>query len=371
MATWTLSSCIADEPLNAECDILAVDPAWISQHSEIFAGEAPVIKNNSVEFSIKRGADVSALDPVFVLTEGARIEPANGTTRDFGTPQTYRTTAADGVWSKAYTVAFKYNNVAGDDNKTCFSFDNYEVTGKYYNFFELNPEDGETHMNIWDSGNAGYAFTGRGKTPEDYPTTVSHEGYKGDCALLRTCNTGSFGAMAGMPIAAGNLFIGEFEASNAMKKPLLATRFGRQLVTKRPVALQGYYKYTSGEEYTILNDKKKGEIIPGRRDECDIYSVVYEVDPDNFVPLYGDNVLTDPRIVGIARIANPGEPSEWTYFDLPYTLAEGKAWDETRMTQGGYAIAVVFSSSRGGANFSGAVGSTLYVDEVTIVWADK
>lgn len=35
-----------------------------------------------------------------------------------------------------------------------------------------------------------------------------------------------FGGLVGMPIAAGNLFIGSFDVNNAMSNPLQATKFG-------------------------------------------------------------------------------------------------------------------------------------------------
>ena len=48
----------------------------------------------------------------------------------------------------------------------------------------------------------------------------------------------------------------------------------------------------------------------------------------------------------------------------------GKTFDEARLAQNGYAIAIVATSSRQGAYFEGAVGSVLYVDELHIEWKD-
>ena len=45
----------------------------------------------------------------------------------------------------------------------------------------------------------------------------------------------------------------------------------------------------------------------------------------------------------------------------------GKEFSLERMADRGYAIAVVMTSSREGAYFKGAVGSTLYVDEIKII----
>jgi len=40
--------------------------------------------------------------------------------------------------------------------------------------------------------------------------------------------------------------------------------------------------------------------------------------------------------------------------------------DDSTLEQFGYNLALVFSSSKNGAQFCGAVGSTLYVDKVVI-----
>ncbi|MGN1253611.1 MAG: PCMD domain-containing protein, partial [Prevotella sp.] len=44
----------------------------------------------------------------------------------------------------------------------------------------------------------------------------------------------------------------------------------------------------------------------------------------------------------------------------------GKTFDINKMIQGKYSIAIVASSSKDGAKFQGAVGSTLYIDEFHI-----
>ena len=170
-----------------------------------------------------------------------------------------------------------------------------------------------------------------------------------------------------MPIAAGNIFIGEFKSENATKKPLEATRFGLTIVPCKPVSLTGYYKYTAGDVFT----NKESEEIAGRRDTCSIYSVLYEVDPAKVVPLDGSNILSDDRIVMIAELKNPGEPAEWTSFEIPFMETNGNAFDWVKLEKGEYAITVVASSSKGGAFFEGAVGSTLLVDEIKINWENK
>ena len=363
------SSCIKDEPLNAECDITGVEQAWLDEYKDILVG-TPILTNDHVAFNIKKGTDRSQLSPLFTLTEGARITAlvdgteveGNGLTRNFSSPQTYTVHSQDGEWHKNYTVAFNFPRPI-----ETMSFEHFalESTGRYQTWFEVDPTDTQNpQRNYWASGNGGYALVGIAKQPTDYPTASDPLGVQGNCIKLVTRRTGSFGDIVKMPIAAGNIFIGSFDASIAMKKPREATHFGLQLVGGKPLALEGYYKYTAGETFT---DKNK-QVCPERHDTADIYAVLYEVDPADFQALNGDDVLSSPRIVMMARIDKPGEPTEWTHFSEPFRLMPGKEFDEERLRNDGYAIAVVATSSRQGAYFEGAIGSTLYVDELRVVW---
>ena len=359
--TLLLSACIRDEAPNAECDILAVKANWLEENNSILSGK-PVIKNNEVWFYVKEGTGIETLkqiEPEFELTPGASIVKDTVTENgERGINIHYTTTSEDGVWSKDYLVSFTIQSFI--EYGKPFSFEHYTYD-RYHSWYEVDTCG--TELKWWASGNAGFAFTGK----KEFPTTADPEGVAGHCVKLTTRDTGSFGNMAGMPIAAGNIFIGEFQSANAMKKPLEATRFGLQIIPAEPVSLKGYYKYTPGEVFT---DKMKRP-VEGRKDTCAIYSVVYEVDPANVVTLDGSNVLSSERIVLVAQLENPGEPTEWTQFEIPYKSANGNIFDKEKLQRGEYAITVVASSSKDGAFFEGAVGSTLYVDEIEIVWNNE
>ena len=73
-------SCIKDEPLNAEADIIECTvPGDIVKTD-------PKIADNTVMILIVPGStDVTRMAPEFKLTPGAVIEPASGTVRDFTT----------------------------------------------------------------------------------------------------------------------------------------------------------------------------------------------------------------------------------------------------------------------------------------------
>lgn len=356
-----LSSCIREEAPNSECDIINIDAAWLSAHKDIIIG-TPQISNYAVSFVIAEGVDCYALEPQFVLTAGATMTKGDIITEGEQVVMQYTVHAADGVWSKQYDVSFTPRSVLPKD--MIFSFENYtfDNSGRYNVWYEVYGNG--TQRNIWASGNAGFAFTGKGKSPEDFPTAVCSSEKEDNCIKLTTRDTGSFGQLAGMPIAAGNIFIGEFQSANAMKKPLEATRFGLQIVPAKPIYLCGEYKYSAGEKFT----NKKLEVLSDKCDTCAIYSVLFEVDPDSVVTLDGSNVKSSDRIVMIAQLDDPGTAGEWNTFRIPFEYANGKSFEPERLLNNGYAITVVASSSKGGDFFEGAVGSTLYVDNLRIEW---
>ena len=361
----TFSSCIREEALNAECDILSA--VWQNDTDSLLNGDIKII-NNEIVFVVKKEANFTSMpepEIAFKLTSGARIEKDSTSRKTGGIFQYYTTHSEDGMWNKQYIA--KFIKLPPLDKEHIFSFEHFELNSskKYNIWYEINNQGIKT--DIWASGNAGFSMSGMGKTPEDFPTAPDSAGVKGCCVKLTTRDTGTFGKMMKMPIAAGNIFLGEFLMANATKKPLEATRFGLPIAPSRPLSLRGYYKYTPGEVFT---DKAKNE-VPERRDTCAIYSVLYEIDPANVVTLDGSNVLSSENIVMVAQLENPGEPAEWTEFEVPFENVNGKEFDKNKLDNGEYAITVVASSSKEGAFFEGAVGSTLYIDEMQIIWGIK
>lgn len=358
-------SCIRKEPLNAECDVMAA----------ILEGDilnrAPIIENNKVTFIVKNNVNVTKLAPEFVLTPGASIEPASGTVRDFSTPQTYMTSSEDGKWHKVYTVEVRRNS--SDDVNLDFSFENVRKVSalmgacSYDVFYEVGANGAESLA--WASGNPGFALTLQGTTPSTFPTFQSDNGWTGKCVEMVTRATGTFGEGVKKPLAAGNLFLGKFDMNNAVNKPLESTRFGTPF-TNVPLTLSGYYKYHPGETYCRMNPTT-GKLEPeeGKTDECNIYSVFFEVTED-MEWLDGTNVMAEdnPNIVAIARLSpeQRGLTPDWAQFNVPFVYRPGKTVDPQKLAEGKYSITVVFSSSIDGDYFSGAIGSTLLVDEVFI-----
>ena len=369
---FSFSSCIQDEAPNAECDIVSVDTTqtWFRNNKGILTGEFKV-NNDNVVFTLTKDANFNTIEinhdsiiKAFTLTPGARIKKNNMEINKNGIFLYYTVHSEDGLWKKVYTV--KFIKVPLLDIDHLFGFENIE-TNIFDNWYEINTDG--IRSDIWASGNMGFKLSGEASTAEDYPTTSSEKGFIGRCVKLTTRSTGDFGINTKKPIAAGSIFIGEFNSGSAVLFPLKATRFGKQILPEnaKPKALTGYYKYTPGE--TVI-DKYMNQ-IEGRRDACSIYSVLFEVDPENFVPLDGSNITSSDRIVLIAEMQNPDEPTEWTKFEIPFESRNGKEFDYEKLANNEYAITVVASSSKDGAFFEGAIGSTLYIDELKIEWEEK
>lgn len=346
-----LQSCIKNEAPNAEADILTCE---VDGNILI---RKPMIQNTEIKLYVNAWDDVTNLSPRFTLTQGATISPTSGTTRDFSTPQTYVVTSEDGKWQKTYKVSFLSNN----NIIAQYSFENARTSKGYYVFYDSSVSGQEMD---WSSGNAGFKLTNFwGTIPlADYPTTQSDEGYKGKCVKLTTRSTGSLGAAFGKPIAAGNLFTGEFDTGPSFSNPLKTTRFGTAF-NKKPLAISGYYKYKAGNKFTDKDNKE----VANQKDNFDIYAVFYETS-DTVQYLDGSNIKTHPNIVMIAQIDNRKETDEWTPFTITFKAKDGKNIDPEKLKNNKYNLAIVMSSSEGGAEFLGAVGSTLYIDEMQLYY---
>ena len=182
------------------------------------------------------------------------------------------------------------------------------------------------------------------KSPTDYPTVQVEGGFNKKCVKLETKDTGSFGAMVKMYIAAGNLFIGDYK-TNA-QSPKDSPKFGRSFTGARPTGLKGWYKYTSKPvDYVGNPDNLKN-------DECHIYLRLWD-DKDNEIG-YGE-------FIGKETV------TQYTQFrfDVTYTNKTAKPAK----------ITIVATSSHYGGDFTGmkvtgsvGVGSELWVDEFELLY---
>jgi len=365
-----MASCFKDEPLNAECDIEEAYLHADNPEKMFFNVSDSLVKvlytESAINFKVRKETDLTRLAPLFRMTPGATVTPENGSVHDFTNgPVGYKVTSEDGQWSKDYQVSVSVQTRTVSDT-LCYDFENYALNskGQYYVWTDIN-DDG-SDANNWATGNPGFAISRSSAQPDEYPTTPEPNGYDGAAVKLTTRDTGPFGKMKNMRLAAGNLFIGKFDATTAIMPggAMQATMFGLKFTSnKRPIKFIGYYKYTPGATF----QDRDGNTVAGRTDTGNIYAVLYRNTDGsgNAVVLHGDDVLTNSQIVAIARIDEVKNTDEWTNFDLDFKYSE--EIDQTLLDNYGYNLAVVFSSSIEGANFEGAIGSTMYVDKVRVI----
>lgn len=357
-----MGSCIQDEALNAEADITGIsfqEDILANSYIDLNPPYNEISNAYPIRISVKEGTDLTNLAPIFELTPGATINPASGSSQNFTNPVRYTVTSEDKKWQRVYLITAKEQRAS--NIPTTYHFEHVRLIKNIYQEF-YTEENGEELT--WASGNAGFNFAMPKATTDEYPTVQYAQGKVGKCAKLETRTTGSLGEMVKMPIAAGNLFIGSFNMLNAITNPLTATQFGVPFYN-RPTRLIGYYKFKAGEKFYENGG------YTNRKDMFNIYAIFYETSKGTEMldgNLANEN-YNNPNMVALALISNPHETDNWEFFDIPFDYKRyGKTIDETKLATGGYKVSIIFASSKDGALFQGAPGSTLLVDEVELIY---
>jgi hypothetical protein len=375
-----MTSCIKDEAPNKECDIESV---WLEgeEYERYFYQKTEMRKEaissteTTIVFSVRSLISLSKEIPLqFKITDKATITPASGSKQDFTKgPVIYTVTSEGGEWKRKYNVIFKEASLPAEK----FSFENVEVQrertllgefNEMHVFYELesSAEVKDAKKYCWATGNSGTALLMKDAKPEAFPTYSIAEGKEGKGVILKTQSAGSMGVTFKKPIAAGSLFLGKFVVEQVLADPLKSTLFGVPN-GKEPVRIKGWYKYKPGEKFTDMDMKE----IPGRIDEASIYAVFYR-NTDNAGNSYVldghavenlDKILDNPQVYKVARVKSLPATDTWTEWEMFF---EGKDAPDDIVAAQGCNLAIVFSSSKNGAQFEGAVGSTLYIDEVQV-----
>ena len=412
-ASLAFCSC-SEEPLNAECDI-EVASVHVDDAESIFYHAYDTLQTvsstaDSIGFFVRPGVEINSLPLTLTVTAGAQIYMldeagvqtafVNGQGVDFSGDrvQTFRIVSEDGAWSRDYRICVVHDVDPSFGHKFyTFNFDgNYALNdpSKTINdkqcYFVWTETDSANVVDLfgeesWKCGNPGFKLSKSSAKPMEYPSTpVIGGGPDGsDCVKLETMDTGAFGKMVNMRMAAGSLFTGYFDVANALKDALKATQFGTPFKHK-PVKMTVWLKYELGAFY----QDKEGNKVEGLIDEPDAYCVVYRNQDaeGNRVLLDGNDVLINKHIVGMGRLPHNyyyeevdgrqirrdkegmspihGLTSEWQKVELDIDYTE--EIDQEVMAQNGYSIIIGFASSWQGAYFHGAIGNKLFIDNITL-----
>lgn len=313
----------------------------------------PVIDeaNATITFKAEEGGDVSALVPTIEVSAGATVTPASGSAVSFASGSATFTVVAEDGTSKTYTVSCSMGSLIQYDFETWAT-----PEGAMYPEV-VNPEGWATCNDaVALIKNMGPIFGGITYTGE-YPVRQTTDAHSGSTAAMLESVDTQGGSILGQTIpkvTAGSMFLGTFNAFAAMTDPMATTEFGI-LYDKKPVKVSGYYKYTPGAEFY----NAAGELQADQKDACAISAVLYEVESEDET-LNGSTIYTSDKIVAMASFSSGETVAEYTPFEL--NLEYVKDYDASKT----YKFAVIFSASADGAAYNAAVGSTLYIDDVTI-----
>lgn len=312
----------------------------------------PVIDeaNATITFKAEEGGDVSALVPTIEVSAGATVTPASGSAVSFASGSATFTVVAEDGTSKTYTVSCNMGSLIQYD------FETWATPEGAMSPEVVNPEGWATCndavaliKNLGSLG--GITYTG------EYPVRQTTDAHSGStAAMLESVDTqgGNIFGQTIPKVTAGSMFLGTFNAFAAMTDPMATTEFGI-LYDKKPVKVSGYYKYTPGAEFY----NAAGELQADQKDACAISAVLYEVESEDET-LNGSTIYTSDKIVAMASFSSGETVAEYTPFEL--NLEYVKDYDASKT----YKFAVIFSASADGAAYNAAVGSTLYIDDVTI-----
>lgn len=360
-----LSSCIKEEGPEREVDIISVS---ISDDRYVTS----VVDETTREVSIIITGDISdyekaIITPEITVSKGATIKPESG---ESVTLQNYRkkyvVTSEDGT-VKEYTLkVVPYQSLVQDFEGWNWAKEN---TKKPYE----TPADP-----LWDCGNSGIHILYPDDTP--YPTRSDKDvrpGSKGTRSVLLVTTEGNRNDkldLMDIPVFSGSMFRGIFKIM--MSDPLSSPHFGQPhpKFLGKPVGLKAWYKYEVGSPYITwkyVNGKKVVEKLD-KKDEFNLYAVLYKVsksaEGDNFY-LTGHNIknFNQDIIVAYTPLENPDEAKyplgQWNEYKVKFTHKEELDFDKNN-----YKLAVVLASSSEGADYKGAIGSKLWVDDLKVVF---
>lgn len=220
--------------------------------------------------------------------------------------------------------------------------------------FEDWSEEGKV-MNPWASGATPFWGTGNPGAAAFIGnlTTSTDESVSGKAARLETKN-------AFIKLGAGNIFTGDFalDGTNGV------LNVGRSF-TSRPVSLRFHYKYTSVTIDKIGQDVGDLANLKGRPDSCQVYIALSDK-PYELKTKPAERTLFDPNDAGVIAYGQftSGQSTD-SYQQLTIPL-EYRAVDRVPKY-----IIVVASASKYGDYFIGGVGSTLWLDEMELIYGDN
>lgn len=355
-----INSCIKEPPpQHIQANILGItvdDPAYVQTND--------VGSTYSLVFSEQ--VDATAVAPIFSLSPGATISPASGEPQDFSSPVTYTVRSESGN-EREFTVQLIGNITL------IFDFEDWVVTNPFAAEGRPDIEVPQMADPLWASTNYGVA-TGLGQinfgqypSLDEYSTKPTQDSHSGTyAAQLTTIHGGSIIGVTRIPFIPGNLFRGNYAFS--LSDPSGSLQFGIPHPSNLgiPIKFKGFYKYQPGEVFY-----GEGEVIDDNRiDEFNLYAVFFKVAKGELGAaefLNGHSIRNEQhadysKVVATAILPDNTAKDSYTAFDLDFEYLQ-----EVDFEANDYKLTIVALSSKEGASYQVAPGSTLIIDDLEIV----
>ena len=298
------------------------------------------VPETTIDFSFK---------PIEItISNFASVSPSVDQVQDFSSPVSYEVTAEDGS-IQVYLVSAKRGG--SEIQLENSSFEDWYIQTVLGNSFDQPGLD--ANSTIWGTANRGLALGGASAN-----TTKQ---LNGDSSYVRM---ESVAAPALVRIAAATIFTGKFtESFPSISDPRSNITLGTSF-SGRPLSFSFYYTYQPGSS----NEDENGQAL-SYGDQCDIYLFLENRD--------GGQV----KRVGTAWFRSGNAITQWTKQDIPvkygpldatdpwYSYAQpidDEVWgDGTEVVTH---ITILATSSFEGDYFNGAIGSTLELDNIELIY---
>lgn len=281
--------------------------------------------------------------------------------------ETYKAQVTGLTPAATYEYRLVYRNGEENYEGATVEFTTEEATELYNGGFEFWCTASEPGLNgslknvaspnksgtlFWDTSNPGANTLG-----ENNPTNKVETPVQGGTYAAQLKSISVFGQLA-----AASLYTGKFIKANLTMDADM--QFG-QPFTGRPIALKGYYKYTPVPIDIVKKVPEGVSIVKNETlDECSIYIALATeaITFNNSETVI--NYETDNRIIAYGALPSGAatEGDGYTEFTIPLQYKESKF--DVQPTH----IIVVCSASKYGDYMTGGEGSTLYVDEFSLVY---
>lgn len=313
-----------------------------------------IINTDSLQVTVEipAGVDLSAISlESLTISSFASSDKTAGDTLNLNNSSFINITAEDG---SVYQWEVKSFVAAANPQ-----LDNYDLNLWYKTSTDYFEPGADATTTVWGTGNPGTQILNKlATTPIDFGTDDLG-------AKMETLDNGKLAGTFGAPISAGSIFTGFFNSDEIdPSNPEAAIKFGTPFAG-RPLKFSVKYSFTPGDE----NKDKAGNAL-NYGDACDIYALL-EVRSGS-----------ETERLATAWFRSDVQKDEFTAVEIPFTYGElddsfpnyMKPVNDRYVSKDSASfvspthITFVASSSYDGANFAGAIGSTLVIDDVEMVY---